>query len=86
MSNVFDQARAQWRAAYDEQDRLIYTGHADAATADNEKGWIIQKTEYNAKGFPIGGFFPGDSFNRGNSYANHIWTERENYNYVRISN
>lgn len=82
MSNLFDQSRAQFRAEYDENCKLIYLGHANSGISENESGWTIQKFTYNEQGCLTGNQFPGESKNAGNSYPNHKWSDRANYKYV----
>lgn len=78
---VFNHDRAQFRTQYD-GEKLIYLGYANASIAEDRKGWIIQKFEYDANGHLLRNYFPGDIPNIGNSYPNHIWTDRETYEYV----
>lgn len=79
---TFDQTRSQFRTEYDEQGNLIYLGYANAGIAEDRKGWIIQKLEYSSDGKLLRNYFPGNLPNIGNSYPNHIWTERESYEYI----
>ena len=77
----FDQSRAQFRAEYD-GDKLLYLGYADASKSEDQSGWIIQKFEYDSNGKILRNYYPGKIQNIGNSYPNHIWSDRAAYKYV----
>lgn len=81
-SNAFDQSRSQFRAEYNQDGKLLYLGHADASKSEDQTGWIIQKFTYDEKGCVLRNHFPGTYPNTGNSYPNHKWSERANYEYV----